>query len=153
MFKHNEAFSFRVATDDQEETAYWAQSSAMAAGRARMRLVQTKWGVSWQIRTRADRGAGHRGAEAKRVGTMMDEEKIDVAAVGGAARLTSIQNFRIARYRPDVFYVGQLRSCRSRSPAPAKSGPRPIRDRRPVGRHRPRPLIRVARRHDESLGF
>src|SRR5215213_5591239 len=34
-FKHNEAFSFQIATDDQEETdRYWTRSSAMAARRA-----------------------------------------------------------------------------------------------------------------------
>jgi len=35
IFKHNEAFSFQIATDDQEETdAIGTQSSAMAARRA-----------------------------------------------------------------------------------------------------------------------
>jgi hypothetical protein len=35
-----------------------------------------------------------------------------------------------------------------------KSGPQPIRARRLVGRHRPRPLVGVSRRHDGSLvGF
>ena len=32
-----------------------------------------------------------------------------------------------------------------------KSGPQPIRARRLVGRHRPRPLVGVSRRHDGSL--
>jgi predicted 3-demethylubiquinone-9 3-methyltransferase (glyoxalase superfamily) len=35
-FKHNEAFSFQIATDDQQETdRYWTPSSAMAARRVR----------------------------------------------------------------------------------------------------------------------
>src|SRR5437660_8351638 len=34
-FKHNEAFSFQIATDDQQETdRYWTPSSVMAAKRA-----------------------------------------------------------------------------------------------------------------------
>lgn len=35
MFKHSEAFSFQISTEDQEETdRYWTPSSAMAGRRA-----------------------------------------------------------------------------------------------------------------------
>ena len=63
-FKHNEAFSFQIATDDQQET------------------------VSWQITPRvltAALAAG--GDEAKRAfGAMMGMKKIDVAAIEAARR-------------------------------------------------------------------
>jgi predicted 3-demethylubiquinone-9 3-methyltransferase (glyoxalase superfamily) len=41
-FKHNEAFSFQIATDDQSETdRYWTPSSATAASRARVAGAKT----------------------------------------------------------------------------------------------------------------
>ena len=41
-FKHTEAFSFQIATDDQAETdRYWKPSSAMAARRARAAGART----------------------------------------------------------------------------------------------------------------
>ena len=41
-FKHSEAFSFQIATDDQSDTdRYWTLSSAMAARRARAAGAKT----------------------------------------------------------------------------------------------------------------
>jgi hypothetical protein len=59
-FKHNEPFSFQIATDDQAETdRYW--NAVVGNGGQRVRLVQDKWGVSWQNHAAcADRGDGGR---------------------------------------------------------------------------------------------
>ena len=42
VFKHSEAFSFQIATDDQQETdRYWTPLSAMAARRVRAAGAKT----------------------------------------------------------------------------------------------------------------
>jgi predicted 3-demethylubiquinone-9 3-methyltransferase (glyoxalase superfamily) len=84
-FKHNEAFSFQIATEDQDETdRYWnaiVQESACG-------WCKDKWGVSWQITPRVLTGAlAAGGDEAKRVfDVMMGMKKIDVAAIKAARR-------------------------------------------------------------------
>src|SRR4026209_2924573 len=104
-FKHNEAFSFQVATADQAETdRYWnaiigngGQASMCGwcedkwgVGRPSMcGWCKDKWGVSWQITPSAltkaitdpDPAAAKRAFEA-----MMHMEKIDVAAMEAARR-------------------------------------------------------------------
>jgi 2-polyprenyl-6-hydroxyphenyl methylase/3-demethylubiquinone-9 3-methyltransferase len=90
MFKHTEAFSFQVATDDQAETdRLWnviidGGGQASACG-----WCKDKWGLSWQITPRAltDALAGPDRAAAKRVfEAMMQMGKIDIAAIEAARR-------------------------------------------------------------------
>jgi len=87
--KHSEAFSFQIATEDQEETdRYWNAivnngGQAIACG-----WCKDKWGVYWQITPRVlieALAAG--GGEAKPAfQAMMDMVKIDVAAIEAARR-------------------------------------------------------------------
>src|SRR4051794_13909404 len=49
-FKHNEAFSFMVATADQEETdRYWNAIVGNGGAESACGWCKDKWGVSWQI--------------------------------------------------------------------------------------------------------
>lgn len=58
FFKHNEAFSFAVATEDQAETdRYWNAIVENGGQESRCGWCKDKWGVSWQITPRGpDRG-------------------------------------------------------------------------------------------------
>jgi predicted 3-demethylubiquinone-9 3-methyltransferase (glyoxalase superfamily) len=90
-FKHNEAFSFQIATDDQDETdRYWNAIIANSGQESACGWCKDKWGVSWQITPRVlveALAAG--GGEAKRAfDAMMGMTQIDVAAIKAAARLT-----------------------------------------------------------------
>jgi len=89
MFKHNEAFSFQIATDDQTETdRYWNAIVGNGGQESACGWCKDKWGVSWQITPRvliAAMAAG--GDEAKRAfDAMMKMEKIDVAVIEAARR-------------------------------------------------------------------
>ena len=90
MFKHTEAFSFQVATDDQEETERLWHAIIDHGGQASAcGWCKDKWGLSWQITPRAlsaaisdpDRAAAKRAFEA-----MMQMTRIDIAAVEAARR-------------------------------------------------------------------
>jgi predicted 3-demethylubiquinone-9 3-methyltransferase (glyoxalase superfamily) len=61
-FKHNEAFSFQIATDDQQETdRYWNAIVGNGGAGKRVRLVQRQVGdLLANHAARADRGAGCR---------------------------------------------------------------------------------------------
>ena len=61
-FKHNEAFSFQIATDDQEETdRYWNAIVGNGGQESAVRLVQRQVGrLLANHAARADRGAGCR---------------------------------------------------------------------------------------------
>jgi predicted 3-demethylubiquinone-9 3-methyltransferase (glyoxalase superfamily) len=88
-FKHNEAFSFQIATDDQTETdRYWNAIVGNGGQESACGWCKDKWGVSWQITPRvltAAMAAG--GDEAKRAfDAMMKMRKIDVAAIEAARR-------------------------------------------------------------------
>lgn len=88
LFKHSEAFSFQVSTDDQEETdRLWHaiidnDGQASACG-----WCKDKWGLSWQISPRVlveavtskDPAVAKRAFEA-----MMTMTKIDIAAIEAA---------------------------------------------------------------------
>jgi predicted 3-demethylubiquinone-9 3-methyltransferase (glyoxalase superfamily) len=53
MFQHNEAFSFVIATDDQEETdRYWNAIVGNGGQESACGWCKDKWGVSWQITPR-----------------------------------------------------------------------------------------------------
>jgi predicted 3-demethylubiquinone-9 3-methyltransferase (glyoxalase superfamily) len=88
-FKHNEAFSFQIATNDQEETdRYWNAIVGNGGQESACGWCKDKWGVSWQITPRVlTEALKVGGAEAKRAfDAMMDMKKIDVAAIEAARR-------------------------------------------------------------------
>ena len=89
-FKHNEAFSFQVATDDQDETdRYWDAIVGNGGQASDCGWCQDRWGLSWQITPVAltqaisdpDRAAAKRAFDA-----MMTMKKIDVATIEAARR-------------------------------------------------------------------
>src|SRR6476620_7662722 len=90
IFKHNEAFSFQIATDDQSETdRYWNAISGNGGQESACGWCKDKWGVSWQITPRvlleattsSDKAAAKRAFEA-----MMTMRKIDIATIEAALR-------------------------------------------------------------------
>lgn len=89
VFKHSEAFSFQISTDDQEETdRYWNAIVGNGGQESDCGWCKDKWGVSWQITPRALMDAmSAGGAEAKRAfDAMMKMKKIDIAAIEAARR-------------------------------------------------------------------
>ena len=89
MFKHNEAFSFQIATDDQEETdRYWNAIVGNGGQESACGWCKDKWGVSWQITPRVlTEAMAAGGEEAKRVFVaMLEMSKIDVATIEAARR-------------------------------------------------------------------
>jgi len=88
-FKHSEAFSFQVATDDQEETdRYWNAIVNNGGTESQCGWCKDRWGISWQITPRALTDAmAAGGSEASRAfKAMMKMKKIDVAAIEAARR-------------------------------------------------------------------
>ena len=89
VFKHNEAFSFQIATDDQGETdRYWNAIVGNGGQESQCGWCKDKWGISWQITPRVLTDAlAAGGDEAKRAfAAMMEMGKIDVAAIEAARR-------------------------------------------------------------------
>ncbi|NOT44373.1 MAG: VOC family protein [Acidobacteria bacterium] len=89
QFTHSEAFSFQIATDDQEETdKYWNAIVGNGGQESQCGWCKDRWGLSWQITPRAlIDGFAAGGAQAKRVfDAMMEMQKIDVAAIEAARR-------------------------------------------------------------------
>lgn len=88
--KHNEAFSFQVATENQEETdRYWNAIVSNGGKEVECGWCRDKWGLSWQITPVAlmDAVTGPDRAAAKRAfDAMMTMKKIDVAAIEAARR-------------------------------------------------------------------
>ncbi|NYT68403.1 VOC family protein [Pusillimonas noertemannii] len=89
-FKHSEAFSFQVATDDQAETdRLWNAIVKNGGQESDCGWCKDKWGLSWQITPRIlteaindpDPAAAKRAFEA-----MMTMRKIDIAAIEAAWR-------------------------------------------------------------------
>ena len=89
-FKHNQAFSFQVATVDQAETdRYWNAIVGNGGEESQCGWCQDKWGLSWQITpvvltdavTSSDPAVAQRAFDA-----MMNMGKIDVAAIEAAVR-------------------------------------------------------------------
>ena len=87
-FKHTEAFSFQVATVDQDETdRYWNAIVGNGGQESACGWCKDRWGVSWQITPIAltqalsdpDRAAAKRAFAA-----MMRMNKIDIAAIEAA---------------------------------------------------------------------
>ena len=90
VFRHSEAFSFQVLTEDQAETdRYWNAIVGNGGVEGDCGWCKDRWGVSWQITPRAlmeavtspDRAAAKRAFEA-----MMGMKKIDIAAIEAARR-------------------------------------------------------------------
>jgi predicted 3-demethylubiquinone-9 3-methyltransferase (glyoxalase superfamily) len=89
FFKQSEAFSFQIATDDQEETdRYWDAIVGNGGQESECGWCKDKWGLSWQITPRTLSEAMEAGgAEAERAfAAMMTMQKIDVAAIDAARR-------------------------------------------------------------------
>jgi predicted 3-demethylubiquinone-9 3-methyltransferase (glyoxalase superfamily) len=89
-FKHSEAFSFQIATDDQAETdRLWNAIVGNGGQESACGWCKDKWGLSWQITPRAltdavtdpDRAAAKRAFDA-----MMTMRKIDIATIEAARR-------------------------------------------------------------------
>jgi len=88
-FKHSEAFSFQIATEDQAETdRYWNAIVDNGGTESACGWCKDKWGLSWQITPRVLTEALARGGDvAKRAfEAMMDMRKIDVARIEAAVR-------------------------------------------------------------------
>jgi predicted 3-demethylubiquinone-9 3-methyltransferase (glyoxalase superfamily) len=84
-FKHSEAFSFQIATDDQQETdRLWNAIVGNGGQESECGWCKDRWGLSWQISPRAltsavfgpDRAAAKRAFDA-----MMTMKKIDIATI------------------------------------------------------------------------
>ncbi len=89
-FKHNEAFSFQVATADQAETdRYWNAIVGNGGQESACGWCKDKWGLSWQITpvalteaiTDSDPAVAKRAFDA-----MMVMTKIDISAIEAARR-------------------------------------------------------------------
>ena len=89
-FRQSEAFSFQIATEDQEETdRYWNAIVGNGGQESACGWCKDKWGLNWQIPPRVlmeaisdpDRAAAKRAFDA-----MMEMAKIDVAAIERAWR-------------------------------------------------------------------
>jgi len=89
-FKHNEAFSFQVATETQEETdRYWNAIVGNGGQESMCGWCKDQWGLSWQITPVAltEGVTDPDPAVAKRVfEAMMTMKKIDIAAIEAARR-------------------------------------------------------------------
>ena len=90
QFRHSEAFSFQVATDDQAETdRLWNAIVGNGGQESACGWCKDRWGLSWQITPRAliDGMADPDPAVTRRVfEAMMTMQKIDVAAIEAARR-------------------------------------------------------------------
>ena len=88
-FKHSEAFSMQIATDDQEETdRYWNAIIGNGGQASACGWCRDKWGINWQITPRTlTEAMAAGGAEAQRAfAAMMEMQKIDVAKIDAARR-------------------------------------------------------------------
>ena len=90
IFKPNEAVSFMVLTENQEETdCYWDAIVGNGGKESQCGWCKDRWGFSWQITPRVlleattdpDRAAAKRVMEA-----MMTMRKIEIAAIEAARR-------------------------------------------------------------------
>jgi predicted 3-demethylubiquinone-9 3-methyltransferase (glyoxalase superfamily) len=89
-FKHTEAFSFQISTEDQAETdRLWNAIVGNGGQESECGWCKDRWGLSWQITprvlieaiTEADPAAAKRAFDA-----MMTMRKIDVAVIEAARR-------------------------------------------------------------------
>ena len=89
-FKPNEAVSFMVVTEDQEETdRYWNAIVGNGGEESACGWCKDRWGFSWQITPRVllEANTGHDRAAARRAfEAMMTMGKIDVARIEAAVK-------------------------------------------------------------------
>ena len=89
-FKHSEAFSFQIITEDQAETdRYWNAIVGNGGAESACGWCKDRWGLSWQITPRVlmEAVTGKDQKAAKRAfDAMMKMKKIDVAAIESAVR-------------------------------------------------------------------
>lgn len=88
-FRQSEAFSFQIATEDQEETdRYWAAIVSNGGQESACGWCKDRWGLSWQITPRVliEALAMGGGASQRAFEAMMTMTKIDVAAIEAARR-------------------------------------------------------------------
>ena len=87
-FKHSEAFSFQVITENQSETdQYWSAIVSNGGAESQCGWCKDRWGISWQITPRAlitaisnpDQMAAKRAFNA-----MLTMKKIDIATIEAA---------------------------------------------------------------------
>ena len=89
ILKHNEAFSFQIATEDQLETdRYWNAIVGNGGEESQCGWCRDRWGISWQITPRVlTEAMGASGDEARRAfAATLGMKKIDVAATQVARR-------------------------------------------------------------------
>jgi 2-polyprenyl-6-hydroxyphenyl methylase/3-demethylubiquinone-9 3-methyltransferase len=90
MFKHSEAFSFQIITEDQAETdRYYNAIVENGGAESACGWCKDKWGLSWQITPRAllEAMTDPNTAAAKRAfEAMMKMKKIDIATIEAARR-------------------------------------------------------------------
>lgn len=89
VFKPDEAFSFQISTESQEETdRYWNAIVGNGGQESDCGWCKDRWGISWQITPRVLMDAMRAGGdEAKRAfDAMMTMKKIDVAVIEAARR-------------------------------------------------------------------
>jgi len=88
QYRHSEAFSFQVITEDQEETdRYWDAIVGHGGEESQCGWCKDKWGISWQITPRQlmdiyddpDPAATQRAFQA-----MLTMKKIDIATIEAA---------------------------------------------------------------------
>ena len=93
-FKPNEAVSFMVVTENQEETdRYWNAITRNGGEESMCGWCKDKWGFSWQITPRAllEANSNPDKAAAKRAfAAMMTMRKIDIAKIEAAQRGESV---------------------------------------------------------------
>lgn len=84
-FRHNESFSFQIATDDQEETDRLWNAIVDNGGQAsECGWCKDRWGLSWQITPRmlvAAMASPDRVAAKRVFDAMMTMKKIDIATL------------------------------------------------------------------------
>ena len=88
-FPQTLAFSFQIATDDQEETdRYWDAIVGNGGEESQCGWCTDRWGLSWQISPRAlTEAMAAGGDEAQRAfEAMMEMRKIDIAVIEAARR-------------------------------------------------------------------
>ena len=89
-FKHDEAFSFQVSTEDQEETdRLWNAIIDNGGQPSACGWCKDKWGLSWQITPRVliEAITDPDPAAAKRAfAAMMEMTKIDIAKIEAARK-------------------------------------------------------------------
>jgi predicted 3-demethylubiquinone-9 3-methyltransferase (glyoxalase superfamily) len=88
-FKHSEAFSFQIATDDQAETdRYWDAIVGHGGLESQCGWCKDRWGISWQITPRVLTQAMAQGGRVAQSAfeAMMPMQKIDIAKIEAAVR-------------------------------------------------------------------